>query len=441
MRTRTYRWASGALTAALLVAASGCDIDAILDVEDPDIVVPEQVTGEEGAATLRAGALGDFQLAYAGDAGTIEGQILVSGMFTDEYVHSGTFPTRREYDRRDVDPDNGTATNVFQNLSRARQALETAATTFLDVLEDPSADPRVGEMWGLAGFTYVLFGENYCSGIPYSQIVEGEIVHGDPTTTQETFEIAVERFQEAIASAAGDSDVENAARIGLGRALVNLGRWDEAAQAVEDVPSDFVLLANYSTNTGNQENGVYNFNVVFERWSLADAEADEGLAFRSADDPRVPWTRVSNDVGFDGETPQFDMLKYPGRAEPIPIATGDEARLIEAEAALQAGNGGLMASKINEVRARHGLGQVSDPGGEAARVDLLFSERAFTLFATSHRLGDMRRLVRQYGRDASDVFPSGEYFKGGEYGGDLNLPVPFQEENNPAFQGCFDRGA
>jgi hypothetical protein len=74
-------------------------------------------------------------------------------------------------------------------------------------------------------------------------------------------------------------------------------------------------------------------------------------------------------------------------------------------------------------------------------VDLLFSERAFWMFATGHRLGDMRRLIRQYSRSAEDVFPSGTYLKGGSYGTDVNLPMPQEEGNNPNFAGCLDRNA
>jgi hypothetical protein len=71
----------------------------------------------------------------------------------------------------------------------------------------------------------------------------------------------------------------------------------------------------------------------------------------------------------------------------------------------------------------------------------MFRERAFWLFGTGHRLGDLRRLVRQYGRGSETVFPTGNYFKGGLYGTDVNIPVPFEERNNPNFTGCLDRGA
>jgi hypothetical protein len=82
---------------------------------------------------------------------------------------------------------------------------------------------------------------------------------------------------------------------------------------------------------------------------------------------------------------------------------------------------------------------LTDPGTPAARQDLMFRERAFWLFATGHRLGDLRRFVRQYGRGAETVFPTGLHFKGSNYGPDVNIPVPFNERNNPNFTGCIDR--
>jgi hypothetical protein len=68
-----------------------------------------------------------------------------------------------------------------------------------------------------------------------------------------------------------------------------------------------------------------------------------------------------------------------------------------------------------------------------------FSERAFWLFSTGHRQGDLRRMVRVYGEQVSDVFPWGDYIKGGVYEDNVTFPVPQSEENNPNFQGCLDR--
>jgi len=128
------------------------------------------------------------------------------------------------------------------------------------------------------------------------------------------------------------------------------------------------------------------------------------------------------------------------------LADGVEARLIEAETQLQAGDLTGMTVTLNGIRQAFpdlGLVDLAEPGTQAEGVDLVFAERAFWMFATGHRLGDMRRLLRPipvgYGRLVDSVFPTGTYIKGGAYGQDVNLPIPIEERNNPNSQGCLDR--
>ena len=85
----------------------------------------------------------------------------------------------------------------------------------------------------------------------------------------------------------------------------------------------------------------------------------------------------------------------------------------------------------------------ASPTTQAAAVDMLFTERAKWLWLTGHRLGDMRRLIRQYGRAQTTVFPIGtlQYRPSDTYGTDVNFIVPFPEKNNPLFTGCIDRAA
>jgi hypothetical protein len=88
------------------------------------------------------------------------------------------------------------------------------------------------------------------------------------------------------------------------------------------------------------------------------------------------------------------------------------------------------------------MAPLADPGSFDARVDLLFRERAFWLFGTGHRHGDLRRLVRQYGRNANDVFPTGPYRSGRVYGNDITAAFPrTSESRNPNYRGCLDRNA
>jgi hypothetical protein len=130
------------------------------------------------------------------------------------------------------------------------------------------------------------------------------------------------------------------------------------------------------------------------------------------------------------------------------LTSGIEARLIEAEAAFRAGNVAGMIAKLNQARTEGGVtglaANLTDPGTDAARVNLIFRERAFWMFSTGHRVGDMRRLIKFYGRPAESVFPTGAWHKGGNYGPDVNFPVPQAEENNPNVtpgKTCTDRAA
>ena len=85
---------------------------------------------------------------------------------------------------------------------------------------------------------------------------------------------------------------------------------------------------------------------------------------------------------------------------------------------------------------------ITDPGttpDTAARTNLMFYERAFWLFSTGHRLGDMRRLLRQYEHPDSIVYPTGAWFKGGPYGDAIQMVLPVEELNNTNFHGCADR--
>src|SRR4029078_1482535 len=115
---------------------------------------------------------------------------------------------------------------------------------------------------------------------------------------------------------------------------------------------------------------------------------------------------------------------------------------IEAEAQLAAGNTGSFLATLNAARATvSGLAPLTDPVTASARQDMLFRERAFWMYTTAHRLGDMRRLIRQYGRSTESVFPTGAYFKGGSYGTDVTLVTSQQKTNNPNWTACTDKNA
>jgi hypothetical protein len=109
-------------------------------------------------------------------------------------------------------------------------------------------------------------------------------------------------------------------------------------------------------------------------------------------------------------TPQFNLDKYPDASAPVPVADGTEGRLIEAEVQLQADDLSGMRATLNDLRQNAisaALPSLPAPANRGAAIDQLFSERGFWLYATGHRLGDMRRPIRAYGRDSESIFRRG----------------------------------
>lgn len=439
--------------AALGLAA--CDTDSLLEVEDPEFATPESLSNPNAIPTLIAGAIGDFQISYSGEGG--DALLSSVAVFTDEFYSSDTFITRTALDQRDLQPtaQGNTSDGAFNSLQRARRALKDAAEVVANV--GGATDPRITQLRALEGYTYIALGENFCSGVPFSNVVNGQREQGKPLATQQIFEEAIARYDAALAINAND----NLARVGKARALLNLGRFDDAAAAARDVPRSFVYFIEHSANSPRQQNPIFALQAN-GRYSVSNDEGGsgnpygtpttdgEGLSFREPADPRLPYSAPR--PGFDATIPVYSNLRYPGFGANVPLATGVEAQLIQAEAALRANRTAEFLSILNALRADvrtlmaviapsaeypagfpRTLAPLTDPGTAAGRVDLLFQERGMWLYNTAHRLGDLRRLVRQYNRPQETVFPSGRYFKGGFYGDDVTLPVPFDEANNSEF--------
>lgn len=472
------RRAGAATAGALALALAGCNTDDILRVETPDVVLPGNLVTAQALPAVLAAGIGDLGLAYKGSGGgpESEGQILYSGLLADEIRISDTFGTRIEIDTRNIRDENSNNQEVFRILERARVSTERAAAAYA-TLDSANALGR-SESLSLAGFTYVFFGENYCSGVPFSEVQpDGTFEYGDPATTPEIFQRALARADSAliIATARNNANLRDLARMAKARAQLNLGQYAAAratvgaAGTVPAIATTYSYALGSSENTPRQNNGVWNFTINQRRFSVGNNEGPNSLPYTSANDPRVryftPGTAVREGRGFD-QTAFTAQLKYPLRASTVPLANGVEARLIEAEAALQAGDAPTFLAIHNALRANTALYPCptgvtyaaytctaptalppltpADIATRTAWENVHFRERAFWLWLTSHRLGDMRRLSRaptpalsSYGRGAENVYPTGTYFKLNlTYGTDTSLPVPIDELNNPKFQGC-----
>jgi hypothetical protein len=439
--------------AAGVFLISACNTDQFLKATDPDNTPPGALKGASSLPGFRASAIGDFGLAFDGnalnpDGNEYEGLVNMTGLLTDELQNSETFPTRTEVDRRHTQVNNATMRDIFFNAHLARVSAGRASGAYATF---GPTDPARSEVVSLEAYAILLLAEDYCSGVPLSNVdtATASVEFGDPLTTQALLQVAADTFSAALSFAQGDPDRHNLAEVGEARTLQFEGRshLQDAAQLVGDVPTNWTYKITHSRNSQRQWNGLYEFMWLEGRWIQSDTEGVNGLRYR--DDPRNPFSDVGST--FVGNVQFFGTLRYSAPDSSTILASGIEARLIEAEAALEASNNALFLKKLNDLRDSSGLAlpPLADPGTVTGRQDLLFSERGQWLYLTTHRLPDLRRLSRStvnggYGRDPESVFPTGAWYRGGVYGPDVNFPIPIEELNNtkvpgPAPNTCLDR--
>lgn len=483
-RGRTWLALAGALALSV-----GCDTNDLVDVDDPAALRPDEVLNAGAVPALVNGAFRQFLGGYSG-LGLDDAFLSGSAVLSDETYYGDTFTTREAADKRNLQPVVlGNITDAaFSRLMQARFNARRAFAVVEQFPSDPGGDDAYkARLRTIEGYVYVTMSEGWCGAVPFSRMPDTGLIdpatieYGESLTTDQMSDTAVDRFDEALSYVGTD----RLALMGKARALLNLGDFAGAAAAVATVPTEYVFLLEHSVNLGSENNpaaslqqngryGVANLEGGLSSTGAAlrsdlnthplTAPSAEGLPFRGLRDPRVPWqARPGNGRCFSSAIFCWWNNNYFNFEADVPLASGVEARLIEAEAALQAGNDSLMLARLNALRASVAtllprlypgqmqrffnagggvsLDPLTDPGAGLAtpaeqfeaRRALLFQERALWLYHTGHRLGDLRRLVRDYGFTTSQVFPTGPHFRGGTYGLDVSYPVPFNEQNNPLY--------
>jgi hypothetical protein len=474
--TLRSKWVTTAALAVGVLAAGACNVrDELLSPQQPGTILPSDLTsaGIAGAEALRAGALGRFQqLTPGGGNGNQTEATLLGDLLADVWKSGDTFSQHNETDQRVVQTNNSVLSTAYSDLTRSRVFYREAINSIIE--NEPNKKAEIAEQYFVMGYSEMLLAELFCNGAPLGETVNGQFTLGTPQTNIEVYNVALTHLDSALSLAvtvAGNvradtllaASIRNAASIAKGRTLVDLARFTEAAAAVATVPTNYTYNVTFSQPT-NDNNiwGLAGQVSTRARFVVGDSFDVQGtlknaLPFASAKDPRVPATgsplpALNSLRTFDGTTPLVYQNIWVNRSDPIPVATGVDARLIEAEAKLRAGDVAGMMTILNALRTSpQVLGPLSVPAmaalptpaaGDPAVV-LFFREKAFWQFGRGNRLGDLRRLVRVYGKGTEDVMPTGKFHKAGgaSYGVDITLPITDNEKQNPNFHGCLDRKA
>jgi len=460
------------LATALMAGACKSSLhDDLLDVQTPDIITVDAQNSPAGAQAWYIAAVGDFAQAFCGDRAnnTPLGVCVPVGMLTDEL-----FTARAGidgWDKRAID-NTTIPQSTWNQLMLAHTRSLRAEHLLLKYPPATGLNTQLATLKANEGYTLLFLAENYCNGIPLWDGKDEVNIETVTMTTDQLYAAAVIQFDSALAIiGTTNTSIRQLALVGKARTIMDqasaggqAASYAAAAALVAEVPTSFVFNAVYSSSSQGMENGLYDWGFNTPNWGAANAEGINGVNFVQARDQRVNIDPTKTVACQDGT--RCNIFNHYNKPDaPVPLASGIEARLIEAEAQLVSGKSAEWLATLNLLRstpqrygtvstngaspktypddniARAGLLPLADPGAQDARIDLHFRERGFWLYLTAHRLGDFRRLIRQYGRDAEKVFPTGAYFKGGAYGTDVVLPPNNTETNNPNWKACTDKKA
>jgi hypothetical protein len=414
-----------ALVALSLLATAACD--TLLTVDTPGDIVASTLEEPRYAPLLALSAVSKFECAFGS-------YIITAGALGDELIISGTGSSQYPMDQRTLTDrapygtsNNCGAYSLYVPVSSARWMADDLIKKMAGEWASeniPNRQETIGTLSAISGYSLTLLGEGMCSAA---------IDLGPEMTPKQLFEEAVKRFDAAMA-AAPSASIMNLARVGKGRALLNIGDKAAAANAVRAVPPGFVYSTTHSNAVPDRRNPVF-YAISTSRNPVVDGRFYFGLTFAGVPDPRVNVTNPGNLRAADNLVPRWEQRKYPAVNSALPVARYAEAQLIIAEA-----EGGQTAVNIiNALHTAAGLpafnpavhGTTNGPFGADVIRNQVVEERRRELFLESHHLGDLRRYNLPLRPAAGTVYP---WTGGGFYGNARCFPAPFSETSaNPNF--------
>ena len=408
-----------------LLAAGGCDLfNNALEVQNPSVIPVSGLEVPANAQLLANGAIADFECA-AGAYAELGGEI------TDELIDATQTADRYPYEQRKmVSSDARYAVNSCIGLG-VYTPLQTARFSALNVIsllqrwtaaQVPGRDTLIATLQAYEGYSLLLLGEGFCTMAVTTLDANRQRVWGGEIQRDSVFKLAAASFSDAIggATTTGQTAVRNMALVGRARAYIDLGQFALAKTDAQAVPATFLKTVTASSINARRNNRVWQENSATSDATTLDT------TYTKMNDPRVPFTdKARNSVtGYH----LYRQDKYATSASPIRLASGDEARLIIAEADIRTGGFAGADSIINSFRSRGGQAAMTSPDSATAS-DSLFDQRKREFFLEGQHLFDLIRFNKTPNPPVGTVFNGG-----GTYASQLCMPLPdVERNNNPAF--------
>jgi len=338
---------------ALVVCATACH--GLLDVSDPTLIQDDALQNPSGANTQRQLASFNFNSNIV----TLSRGI---AMVTDEWAFDA--PAFYDYSASDLALLDRRESQRFEAAFTSQGYLgpptQTVTATSMAIPFVRAYSPEsvrsdyLAQLYAIRGYMILEMAEDLCPGFPIDDIVDRQAVFGGPLTTDSVLAVASTTLDSALKYVKDTARFATLARVTKARVLLEQGKYDEAAAMANLVGSS----PSYTT----EEDAAYDMamspgcttgclNVV-----LGDREGGNGLPFVSAHDPRIN-TLVSTPRNTDSTDTLYYTDKYNNGASMV-LASGLEARLIQAEAELH-GNNDHWVTIVDSLRATIGLDVVA----------------------------------------------------------------------------------
>jgi hypothetical protein len=449
-RCPAHRWSSAALAVTVLgLGLGGCDFDEILSVELPGQVLASDLENRELANILVRSVISDVECSWSH-------YVAAAAHHGDEYMNSSGNLWFRNWGQRRIEANDerfssGTCNQPYAFYGPLHTARFQAEDIYRRLTSEafdgiPDLERSLATVRAYGAFALVALGEGFCE----MSVPDEEGVPGPHLTPSQVLERAEARFTEALSLAeqANNNDIRQMALIGRARVRLNLGDFTGAITDAGEVTPGYVKVATRGDGSTRRFNFSYNSlnsRIQARHGTISDHFRNLTIDAQGrptigdgAEDPRVVTFPVEGLSGHNGTTPSWFHDKYLSRSDPITIASYKEARLIQAEALVRAGDPEAARGIINSRRSELALPTFDLPASEAEMIDLVLEERRRDLFVEGgHRFNDMLRYrgtpheIPFLGEPTS-IHPDGLDTIGAAYGDATCFPLPALERiGNP----------
>ncbi len=425
-----------ALVLALALFTAACDIDSLLEVDQPGVVPADALDNPALLATLVASVVSDFECAW-------DGYAAAAAVHSDEFFGASGNLLNKQWGTRQITSSNvnlatgacATTYGTYAPLHTARFQAEDVyrRLTAADASTVPDKVRFQATVRTYGAFALVGLGEGFCE-----MAIDGGVL----LTPKQVLDTAEKKFTEAIqlATTANDANLLRLATEGRARVRLDLENFAGAIADASTIPVGYSAVATRDGTDPRRYNRHYEaVNDPNAGRHASVAENYRNVTFKGVRDLRVVAT-FSGRNAFDNVSPLWVHSKTTSRATGVPLASYKEAQLIIAEAAARSGD---LARARQIIAARHtewNLPQydAAELATQAQVITAVIEERRRDLFVEgAWRLNDMLRFRNTpykipFKGEPGSIHPNGVDQTGQAYGPTTCLPLPDAERfGNP----------